>query len=826
MKMSFVRKISMSCLCLLGISWGSLPLKAEVIPLNQNWLFQRLEGGQQTGEIRNQGSDWSSQYNVEHTRMTGELAVPIDTLRREFACLRQANWEKINLPHSPKLEEKVVLHQWQGVCYYKRDLLALDDWKEKEVWLEFGAAMHLADIWVNGQHVRQHAGGYLPFVVDLKPWLNWGKENEILVRLDNRDNGLIPPGKPLNTLDFCYYGGLYRGVNLIVKGQQHITHPVMAGQVAGGGVFVRYPLVNQKMAQVSIQCEVKNTAAHSVEVQVRHTLYQLEGIFGRRKRGQKVEEEIVRLGLQTGKSGTTDMFMTVHEPRLWFPDAPFLYLLRTEVICDGRVTDCEETRIGIRRIEMTREHGFIINGKPLRLVGSNRHMEYPYVGNALPENAQYRDIYQIRTNGFNIVRLGHYPQDPSVLKACDELGLLVIEPIPGWQYFNRDSVFIRQTYQDVRDLIRRDRNHPSIVMWETTLNESWPPAGWKDGAVRVAHEEYPGDQCFTSGDAYGYDGFDVSYNDWQEGFHRPNKTKNPGFIREYYDYEFGGHYSTTRITRGDGERALLQNAWNAQWSHNRYRLLYPATMGDAVWSMYDYNRGCCDNICYSGVADVFRLPKYSLHFFRTQVAPGTPGPDGLKTPELFIASAWQQRPQGADTLVVFGNVDEVELFLNGQLLKRQGKDQGADTEYVQSCDGGNCRQLSFPPFTFTGVNWKAGALKAVGYIGGKKVTETIVRTPEQPARLNIGYFESGCPTGKRDLLIVNVRLEDKNGTLVPLNGKRIDLQVAGGRVVGPGHYNTEAGIASFLVATGEMGTLKLKASGEGLRIQETVRLKD
>lgn len=241
MKISFVRKISMSCLCLLGIGWGSLPLKAEVIPLNQNWLFQRLEGGQQAGEIRNQGSDWNSQYNVEHTRMTGELAVPIDTLQREFACLRQANWEKVNLPHNPKLEEKVVLHQWQGVCYYKRDLLALDDWKEKEVWLEFGAAMHLADIWVNGQHVRQHAGGYLPFVVDLKPWLNWGKENEILVRLDNRDNGLIPPGKPLNTLDFCYYGGLYRGVNLIVKGQQHITHPVMAGQVAGGGYLYVIP---------------------------------------------------------------------------------------------------------------------------------------------------------------------------------------------------------------------------------------------------------------------------------------------------------------------------------------------------------------------------------------------------------------------------------------------------------------------------------------------------------------------------------------------------------------------------------------------------------
>ena len=242
-----------------------------------------------------------------------------------------------------------------------------------------------------------------------------------------------------------------------------------------------------------------------------------------------------------------------------------LYVLSTEVVENGKVVDKEETRIGIRHIEMSIEKGFVINGKPLRLVGSNRHMEYPYVGNAISDQAQYRDMYQIRSNGFNIVRLGHYPQATAALDACDELGLLAIEPIPGWQFFNKNPLFISLTHRDVRDMIRRDRNHPSIVMWETTLNESWPPAEWKDGVVKIAHEELPGDQCFTSGDSYGYKGFDVCYNDWEEGFKRPNNSGKPGFIREYYDYEFGGHYSTTRIRRGDGEKAQLQNAWNAQW---------------------------------------------------------------------------------------------------------------------------------------------------------------------------------------------------------------------------------------------------------------------
>lgn len=271
--------------------------------------------------------------------------------------------------------------------------------------------------------------------------------------------------------------------------------------------------------------------------------------------------------------------MTLESPRLWFPDAPNLYVLCTEIIENGKVLDREETRIGIRKLEMTREKGFVINGKPIRLVGSNRHMEYPYIGNALSDNAQYRDMHQIRSNGFNLVRLGHYPQDVSVLDACDELGLLVIEPIPGWQYFNKASLFTELTYRDVRHLIRRDRNHPSIVMWETTLNEAWPPKEWKNGAVKVAHEEYPGNQCFTSGDSYGYEGFDVCYNDWEEGFKRPNKTGKPGFIREYYDYEFGGHYSTTRIRRGDGEMAQLQNAWNAQWSHTGIVPIIPRLWG-------------------------------------------------------------------------------------------------------------------------------------------------------------------------------------------------------------------------------------------------------
>lgn len=802
----------------------ALPLGAHSIKINTDWEFQRLKKEQKQIEIKNQGSDWSSQFNIQHVEAQNQaLAVHPDTLKQEFNQLSMGNWEKINLPHTPFVEPLVVLHQWQGICYYRKILNVSKKEIDKQLWLEFEGAMHLADVWVNGQHLIQHSGGYTPFVVDVTGMLHADRGNEILVRLDNRNNPLIPPGKPLETLDFCYYGGLYRDVNLIVKHPVHITHPIMANEVAGGGIFVTYPYVSKQEAEIKVKTQVSNKVGTQRHLTIRHTLYEWSKKKGRGKKVALVESPLV---LAAGTTQHHTQQFTVNNPKLWYPDSPALYVLRTEVMDGRKVTDCEDTRIGIRRIEMTREKGFVINDKPLKLEGSNRHQEYPYVGNAISDQAQYRDMYQIRDNGFNTVCLGHYPQDPSVLEACDELGLLVIEPIPGWQFFNKAQGFVDHTYKDIRDLIRRDRNHPSVIMWETTLNESWPPKSWKDQAVRIAHEEFPGDQCYTSGDTYGYDGFDVCYNDWKEGYNRPNTTSKPGFIREYYDYEFGGHYSTTRVTRGDGDYALMQNAWNAQWSHNRYRAYYPWTIGGAVWSMYDYNRGCCDNICYSGLADLFRLPKFGLLYFRTQMKEGTFTPAGPMTYEVFINSHWLEG--SSDTLQVYGNVDEVKLQLNGRVIARQYPDDKPSTsEYVSRPDGGNAENIDFPPFTFFNVNWERGELKAIGYKDGKAVAEHVVRTPGAVEAMDITYFESGVSASCRDLLIVYVNLKDLQGTgCFGENNREVKLEVLqGGELRGPATIKAEAGVASFLVATTDSPMLVLKAVSGNLETMRKLKLK-
>jgi beta-galactosidase len=796
---------------------------ATTLSFNADWKFVRLTPETNTAApIKNQGSDWASQYDVTHTATTGDLVVSPAVLKTEFQQLGSANWESVALPHTPHIEPLTVLHQWQGICYYKKNFTLPETPNKPIRLLEFEGAMHLADVWINGQHVTQHAGGYTPFVIDTTTLFKPGQSNEILVRLDNRNNPLIPPGKPLEKLDFCYYGGLYRNVNLILKNKIHLTHPILTNQVAGGGVFVTYEKETPAEAIIHIQSQIKNETAAKTPIQIRQHLVQIDGLFGNRKTGKEVATATTTLSLNPNEAQTAQQTITLAQPRLWSPDAPHLYLLRTEILHNNQVVDSEERRIGIRRIQFSRENGFEINGQKLRLVGSNRHMEYPYVGNALPANAQYRDIFHIKESGFNTVRLGHYPQDKSVLDACDELGILAIEPIPGWQFFNKNEQFIQRTYRDIQQMIRRDRNHPSIILWETILNESWPPADWKDQAAKVAHAEYPGDQCFTAGDSYGYFGWDVQYNDWEEGFNRPNNSGKPGFIREYYDYEFGGHNSSTRIKRGDGEAALLQNAWNAQWSHNRYRAYYPWTVGDAVWSMYDYNRGCCDNICRSGVADLFRLPKFSLAFFKSQMLIGQPLPSGKFKPYLFLATHWTA-PTKENKVIVYANVEEVALLLNGKEIARKTCDSGADSPYAKKkeqwysggnpFDGGNVAHLTQPPFTFTTIPWQSGTLEAVGSIQGKVVARTHVSTPEKPSCLEITYFESGKPAATNDLLIVYVNLLDSKGTRCVKDSSKTTLTIqAGGKIISPKTIQAEAGIASFLVKTADTPKLTLTAT--------------
>jgi len=776
-------------------------------------------------------------FNKDWKFLLGDISGAEERLTPDF------EWECVNLPHTPKIESLHVDLHYQGFCWYRKRFLVDEAYQGMKLFIEFEAAMHEAYVWINGKFKLIHKGGYLPFMIDITEDIEFGVENVIAVRLDNHNNGSIPPGKPLESLDFSYFGGLYRNVLLHIMDKLHVTDAVYAGKPAGGGIFVKYSDVSQATASVEVQTHVLNEHDQVKDVKV------VTSILDNQGRCVGSSESLVETVTAGGDHTFAQMIMLTN-PQLWHPNTPYLYTLLTEVIDgDGRMADEFLTRIGIRTISFSKANGFMINGERLVIRGTNRHQQYPYIGNAASNNAQYRDAMKLKEGGFNFVRLGHYPQSPAFLDACDELGLMTVEPVPGWQYCEVGE-FQEIVKQNIRDMIRRDRNHPCMIMWEVSLNETYNK---RQGATDeffhechlIAHEEYPGDQMNTSGDTIGridpgYVNYDVPYTMWEDrDLTRPLEEALPnkgGFDREYGDYEFGGQESTSRVPRSAGEDKLLLQAWNYQWSLNRNRG-NRWSLGDASWVGIDHNRGCYPRVAECGVLDTFRLPKYVYYFYQSQRRPDLIHAQIDSGPMVFIANAWTERVSPAK-VVVYSNCDEVELFVNGKSVGVRKPDQGPNTEYgervtgyevdywltdeeqhkwkegsveskddtgivlVNRHDGGNCRHLERAPFTFEGVVYEPGELKAIGRIAGVDQVQFIVRTPLDPVTLSIRIDTSGkeLAADGSDFVFAYAEIRDANGTVVPSANHEVTFEVEGPAViVGENPIQAEAGIATVLL---------------------------
>ncbi len=784
-----------------------------------------------------------------------------DKLGAEQKQFPANGWESVCLPHTPKIESLHVDLHYQGLCWYRKRFLADEAYKGMKLFIEFEAAMHEAHIWINGTFKLVHKGGYLPFMIDITEDVEFGAENVIAIRLDNRNNGAIPPGKPLESLDFSYFGGLYRNVKLHIMDKLHVTDAVYAGKPAGGGVFVKYSNVSKAAATVEIQTHVLNEYEHGKDVKVVASILDKQGtIVG-------TTESLIE-SVTAGGDCTFTQMITLADPQLWHPDHPYLYTLLTEIIDgDGRTADELRTPIGIRTISFSKSNGFMINGERLVIRGTNRHQQYPYIGNAASNNAQYRDALKLKEGGFNFVRLGHYPQATAFLDACDELGLMTVEPVPGWQYCEVGE-FQEIVKQNIRDMIRRDRNHPCMIMWEVSLNETYNRRqGATDEFFRechlIAHEEYPGDQMNTSGDTIGrvdpaYVNYDVPYTMWEDSnLSRPLEDVLPdkgGFDREYGDYEFGGHESTSRMPRGAGEEKLLLQAWNYQWSLNRNRG-NRWSLGDASWVGIDHNRGCYPRVAECGALDTFRLPKYVYYFYQSQRRPDVIHDQIDSGPMVFIANEWTERVSPAK-IVVYSNCDEIELFVNGKSVGVRKPDQGPDTEYgervtgyevdywltdeeqhkwkegsveskddtgivmVNRHDGGNCRNLARAPFTFVGVAYEPGELKAIGRIGGVEKASFVVCTPLEPEVLSIRIDMGGkaLAADGSDFVFAYAEILDANGTVVPSADYEVTFEVEGSAVIiGENPVQAEAGIATVLLQSRPVpGEVILTAHEKGL----------
>ena len=709
-----------------------------------------------------------------------------------------SSWEAVNLPHTAHVEPLNANAMWQGICWYRLHLASQPGWSGKKVFVDFEGAMSVADVWVNGQQVTTHYGGYLPFSIDLTGKLQSG-DNVIAVRLDNRDNAEVPPGQVYKRLDFDWYSGLYRDVHLRVQNLVHITDPVQANDPASGGVFVSYPEATTDHATVQVQVHVANENTLDQAARISLNLQTLDG-----KSVATAQSD--QATIPGGGDHAFTASLSVERPQLWDPSHPNLYrLVSTVLFGNSTPIDSTTTRIGIRRISFSADGGFQINGQRMFLRGCNRHQEYGYLGYALSDNAQYRDAVKIKSSGFDFVRLSHYPNSPAFLDACDELGLVVMEPIPGWQFMG-DDAFKQRSFQTCRDMIRRDRNHACIALWETSLNETGMDHSFTGQMEKIAHEEYPGDQLYTAG---WIDDFDVFLQARQTGGCHGYKNGNKAcLVSEYGDWEYHAPKErSSRQARADGEAALLRQLSNFQTAAND-DVQTPAA-GDAVWLMYDYSRGYDSALETSGVMDNLRMPKFSSYFYQSQRDAAYPPIANVTTgPMVNIASWWTA--QSATNVCVVSNCEEVELFLNGQSIARKKPDSN-----------GNSGHLPHPSFTFNIATFTPGTLKAIGYIGGQEVANYTVTTPGDPASIRLRADLSGraLQADGSDAIFIYADILDKDGNVVVGSTAPISYSIQGsGKLIGDTPISATAGSAGIILQAGlDPGSITVTASSEGLR---------
>ena len=755
--------------------------------IGSSWLLAACTPtSQSTPDTRSAASE--QRYNQDWQFLRSDDSLSLTQVQA------RSDWQEVTLPHTPRIEPLIVNDQFQGDAWYRKmiDGNSIDD--QRPVWLRFEAAMNVAEVWLNGEKLTTHVGGYLPFTAELTGKLT-RDQNELLVRLDNRDNPITGP-KPLATLDFNTYGGLYRDVYLVTKDDLYITDPIAADKTASGGIFVTYPKVSPTEAHIAIQTHVRNAGNAGKTFQIKQVLLD----------GKKIvtQTESKNLTVPANNDQESRLQLTLTNPNLWSPKQPHLYTLVTQVFDGQEMVDEQHTRIGIREFRFTDDGSLLINGEKTFLRGVNRHQEYPYVGYATSAAADYRDAVKIKSAGFDYVRLSHYPHSRAFMAAADELGLVLIDAVLGWQYFSEDPAFQAQIQQTCRDLIRRDRNHPSVLAWECSLNESWMSEPFIDSLQKIVHEEYPGNTTYSAGwQEYGYDIYLQARQHRLEHYKTPTK---PYVVSEYGDWEYyamnaglnqdawGDLLQADRSSRqllGDGEKRLLQQATNIQEAHND-NLTTPA-FADGYWVMFDYNRGYADDLEASGIMSIHRRPKYSYYFFQSQRDPQDISDHYESGPMVHIASRWQ-----ADSpldLRVFSNAEEVELLLNGKSLGKQTPDKNANTKY-----------LKHPPFTFSLKKFEAGELTAKAFINGKLVAEHKVVTPEKTTQITLDLDTSGkAPqAGVKDLVFIYAQLLDEKGNPTYDNDVEVTFSTQGDiKLISPDKIKTEAGVASALIEIGD-----------------------
>jgi beta-galactosidase len=753
------------------------------------------------------GREFLAATAPQPARPAGNLGADVAYTSSSFD---DTSWRKLDLPHDWGIEGPFKQEYqgetgklpWWGIAWYRKHFTVPAEDAGKRVYLDVDGAMSHATVWLNGQFVGGWPYGYASWRVDLTPYLKPGSENIVAIRLDNpADSSRWYPG-----------GGIYRNVWLVKTAPVHVAH---------WGTFITTPVVTADSATIDLKTTLQNDANSTADIQVTTEVFSLDATGRRVGASVAMDGPTTASQIAAGQQEIVAQSFALHQPKLWSPRSPNRYVAVTTLTQTGKTVDTYETPFGVRTIAFDANNGFLINGERLPIQGVCNHHDLGALGAALNVRALERQLEMLRDMGCNAIRTSHNPPAPELLELCDRMGFVVMdEAFDAWHSSKKPNdyhlLYEEWHDKDLRAYIRRDRNHPSVVLWSigNEVKEQGAPDGPKFTAALAAivHSEdrtRPVTAACNNAGA-GFNGFQngldvMGFNYAGRGaaqrygrFHTtsPEKpvmgseTSSCVSSRGEYFFPVSDNKLQGRANFQVSSYDLAAPNWGSP-PDAEFRALaeYPFAAGEFVWTGFDYlgeptpyNKDETNLLnftdakqraraekelaelkkipspsrsSYFGIIDLAGFKKDRFYIYQAHWRPDFP------MAHLLPHWTWPDRVGEITPVHVYTSGDEAELFLNGQSLGR--KKRGA-LEYRLRWDD---------------VKYQPGELRVVAYRDGKKWAEDVVHTAGAATKLTLTADRKTLHADGSDLSFITVAISDANGTMVPQAKNKIRFEVSG-----------------------------------------------
>ncbi|WP_162633314.1 sugar-binding domain-containing protein [Echinicola strongylocentroti] len=703
----------------------------------------------------------------------------------EEAMSSITSWRSISLPHdwsvegpfSPELASGTGFLPG-GIGWYKKSFTMEEYDPSRQYTIYFDGVYKNSEVWINGHHLGKRPNGFLAFYYDLTPYLKAG-DNQLVVKADHREYA-----------DSRYYtgSGIYRNVYLLSKAKQHIQP---------WGVFFTSPDVTSTRADIQVQVAIQNEAAQTSPVQVVAKLLDANG--------HTVGEQTVESFLPAGNYNQETLSFSIMDPMLWSPDDPYLYDLEVSIHKNGEQIDFWQDKVGLRTFRFDAQEGFFLNGENTLLKGVCIHHDAGALGAAVPEAVWAQRLATLKKLGCNAIRMSHYPHQDYLYDLCDEMGFLVQDEafdewevgknkwIEGWNVGTPGNdgsydAFAEWGRQDVKDMVLRSRNHPSIIMWSVGNEIDYPNDPYSHPVLdegrnpQIYGKGYQKDNPAASrlGElASGLVSAVKAVDNTRPvtaalaGVTMSNHTSYPGALDivgynyQEYRYEEDHKAYPNRVIYGS-ENGDALSAWKAVTDH-------PYIASQFLWTAFDFlgeARPWPERSSGAGIIDLAGYPKPDYYFRKSL---------WNESPMVYLAMTdkeenlhrrrgmegiWQGEQGEKLWVACYANVDEVELFLNGESLGKK--------EIVYD-------DKDMPGWM---VEYAPGELQAIGYQNGSEVASYTVQTPGDLDHMKVSIEEGEeDPLNGEKILIMDICLADQNGNRVPHSDQEVDIELEGGAVL-------------------------------------------